>query len=146
MKQTVAEIMTKDLATVTLQDNIYEIAVLMREKDTGFVPVVENGKMVGVVTDRDLVIRGYAEKRSGSASVEQVMTKDIRTIDPEMQVDEAAEIMSRDQIRRLPVVRDGRLLGVVSIGDLAVRHVLMEEAGAALSQISEPDRLPFPLH
>ena len=134
----IKDIMTKDYVSVTMQDNIYEIAVKMKEHDIGFIPVVEGKKLLGVVTDRDLVIRGYAEKRSGSASVEQVMSKEITTVTPDTSVDEAAKIMAREKIRRLPVVENGELVGVVAIGDLAVREIFENEAGEALSEISEP--------
>jgi CBS domain-containing protein len=134
--KTVKEIMSKDCATVTLKDNVYEIAVKMKQFDTGFIPVVEGNKLIGVVTDRDLVIRGYAEKREGSASVEQVMSKDITCIQPDATVEEAAKMMASKQIRRLPVCENGNLVGVVSIGDLAVNEKSDQAAGEALSKIS----------
>lgn len=133
----IADVMSKDCVTVTPQDNIYECAVKMKEHDIGFLPVVEGQKMIGVVTDRDLVIRGYAEKHSGSESVMSVLTKEVESITPDMSVDEAASIMSSRQIRRLPVVENGELKGIVSIGDLAVREIFVDEAGQALSGISE---------
>jgi CBS domain-containing protein len=137
--KTVQDLMSKDLVTVTMQDNVYEIAVKMKQHDIGFVPVVEGNRLIGVVTDRDLVIRGYADKRSGSTSVEQVMTRDVMTAAPATTVDEAAALMADHQIRRLPVVQNGKLLGIVAIGDLAVRSKFEDEAGQALSRISIPD-------
>jgi CBS domain-containing protein len=135
----IADIMSSDCVTVTPQDNIYECAVKMKENDIGFLPVVEGRKLVGVVTDRDLVVRGYAEKHSGSASVTEVMTEAVRTIPSDMSVDDAAKLMASEQIRRLPVVENGELKGVVSIGDLAVREIFVNEAGDALSGISEQE-------
>lgn len=140
--KTVKDVMTTDVATVTLKDNVYEIAVLMKKHDVGFVPVVEGKKLIGVVTDRDLVLRGYAEKREGSASVEQVISKDVTTISSDTAVEEAAKIMAQQQIRRLPVVENGNLVGVLAIGDLAVRDKFDDEAGQALSKISEKDLTP----
>ncbi|MEI7027184.1 CBS domain-containing protein [Paenibacillus sp. y28] len=137
----IREIMTDEVTTVTRKDNIYEIAVKMKQLDTGFIPVVEGKKLIGVVTDRDLVVRGYAEKHSGSTSVEEVMSKSIDTISPEDTVDEAARKMAGEQVRRLPVVENGELVGVVSIGDLAVRQKFEDEAGEALSKISEQNQL-----
>lgn len=135
--------MTKDCATVTLLDNVYEVAVKMKQEDTGFIPVVDGKKLIGVITDRDLVLRGYAEKREGSASVKQVMSSNqITTATPETTVDEAAKLMASQQIRRLPVCENGELVGIVSIGDLAVRDKFEDEAGEALSQISEKDKTP----
>ena len=76
--KTVKDIMSKDCVTVTLQDNVYEIALKMKQHDIGFVAVVDGKKLIGGVTDRDLVIRGYAEKHSGSTAVEKVITKDMK--------------------------------------------------------------------
>src|SRR5690606_11283470 len=130
-------IMTKDSVTVTTQDNVYEIALKMKQHDSGFMPVVDGKKLIGVVTDRDLAVRGYAEKKSGSTAVEEVMTKEVITASPQTSADEAAKIMAKNKIRRLPIVENGELLGVVAIGDLAVRDQLQDEAGEALSSISE---------
>ncbi len=131
--------MTADCVTVTPQDNIYDVAVLMKEHDIGFVPVIEGRNMIGVITDRDLVIRGYAAKHPESTSVKEVLTENVKTVTPNMSVDEAASIMASGQIRRLPVVENGQLMGVVSLGDLAIREIFVNEAGEALSDISEHD-------
>ncbi|MGG1650291.1 CBS domain-containing protein [Paenibacillus sp. NRS-1780] len=136
----VQEVMTEKCVTVTPQDNIYEIALKMKDNDTGFIPVVESegsDKLIGVVTDRDLVVRGYAAKHSGSSLVDTVMTTGIRTAQADMSVDQAAELMAEQQIRRLPVTEGDRLIGIVSIGDLAVRNIFADNAGEALSHISE---------
>ncbi|MFE4569165.1 CBS domain-containing protein [Paenibacillus chitinolyticus] len=134
---TVREVMSTDCVTVTLQDNVYEIALKMKQHDIGFIPVVEGNTLIGVVTDRDLVVRGYAEKHSGSTAVKQVISEHLTTISPETDVQEAAKVMAQHQVRRLPVVEDGNLVGVIAIGDLAVRDKLEDEAGEALSRISE---------
>lgn len=134
---TIQRLMTEDFVTVTLQDNVYEVALKMKEHDIGFMPVMNGDTLVGVVTDRDLVIRGYAEKKSGSTAVEEVMTTDIISVSPEATVDEAAQLMARHQIRRLPVVQNNQLLGIVALGDLASEHQFTDEAGEALSEISE---------
>ncbi len=135
----VSEIMTRDVVTVTREDNVYEVAVKMKQHGTGFIPVVEKdgNKLIGVITDRDLVVRGIAEKHPGSTAVETVMTKGIQTASPETTVDEAAELMAGQQIRRLPVTEGDRLVGIVSIGDLAVRNIFADNAGEALAEISE---------
>lgn len=137
--KTVKDIMSKDIVTVTLKDNVFEIAVAMKNHDIGFIPVVEGRKLLGCVTDRDIVVRGIAEKREGSASVEQVMSRDIKTVTPDTSVDDCARLMASNQIRRIPVVENGDLVGVVAIGDLAVRDRFEDEAGEALSKISIPD-------
>ncbi|MBB6735875.1 CBS domain-containing protein [Cohnella zeiphila] len=133
----VSDIMSTNVFSVSPQEHIYDCAILMKEHDIGFVPVVEGRKLIGVVTDRDLVIRGYAEKHPGSESVMNVLTRDVETISPNLSVDEAASLMASRQIRRLPVVENGELLGVVALGDLAMREIFVNEAGDALSDISE---------
>ncbi|WP_187355283.1 CBS domain-containing protein [Paenibacillus tengchongensis] len=137
--KTVKEVMTVQPAYVTLLDNVYEAAVKMKEHDTGFIPVVDaedHETLIGVITDRDLVIRGYAEKHSGSTAVETVMSKEIISVSPSATIDEAAELMAQKQVRRLPVTEGRKLLGIVSLGDLAVRNLFADEAGEALSDIS----------
>ncbi|WP_339270622.1 CBS domain-containing protein [Paenibacillus sp. FSL R5-0470] len=138
--KTVKEVMTKEPVTVTLLDNVYEVAVKMRDHDTGFIPVIDNEDdktLLGVITDRDLVIRGYAAKHPGSTTVEKVMSREIQTVSENTSVDEAAELMSSWQIRRLAVTSGQKLIGVVSIGDLAVRNIFADEAGEALHDISQ---------
>ncbi|MOA01035.1 Hypoxic response protein 1 [compost metagenome] len=138
--KTVKEVMTKEPVTVTLLDNVYEVAVKMRDHDTGFIPVIDNEEdktLLGVITDRDLVIRGYAAKHPGSTAVEKVMSREIQTVSENTSVDEAAELMSSWQIRRLAVTSGQKLMGVVSIGDLAVRNIFADEAGEALHDISQ---------
>ncbi|MDF2924514.1 MAG: hypothetical protein K0R57_3428 [Paenibacillaceae bacterium] len=138
-QKTVRDIMSKDCVTVTLKDNVYEVAVAMAKQDIGFVPVVEGKQLIGVITDRDLVVRGYAEKNEGSSKVEKVMSRDVTTVTPDTSVEEAAKLMAKKQIRRLPVVENGNLVGVVAIGDLAVRDKFENEAGEALGKISEKE-------
>ncbi|MEK3746992.1 CBS domain-containing protein [Paenibacillus sp. FSL E2-8871] len=138
--KTVKEVMTKEPVAVTLLDNVYEVAVKMRDHDTGFIPVIDNEDdktLLGVITDRDLVIRGYAAKHPGSTAVEKVMSREIQTVSENTSVDEAAELMSSWQIRRLAVTSGQKLIGVVSIGDLAVRNIFADEAGEALHDISQ---------
>lgn len=136
------DVMTTNVATCTPQDNVYEAAVKMRDLNVGGIPVVdESGRVIGMVTDRDLVIRGIAEKNPNSTAVSAIMTRDVVVGRPDMTVDEAAELMAQRQIRRLPVVdENGRLVGIVALGDLAVRDIHQDEAAQALTQISEPAR------
>lgn len=145
MKQ-VRDLMTTDCKTVTLKDNIYEIAVIMSEHDVGFVPVVDEydeTKLIGAVTDRDLVIRGYAAKRPGSSPVKDVMSESIVTLSPTQDAEEAADIMARHQIRRLPVVENGKLIGILSLGDLVLGSTTQRDAGLALHEISEQNHEQF---
>lgn len=139
MANSIREIMTTNVECVTLKDNVYEVACKMRDNNVGVIPVVDDSQnCIGVITDRDIVIRGLAEKREGSAAVEQVMSSDLVTGTPDMSVDEAARLMAQKQIRRLPIVENGRLAGIVAMADLAVRNNFADEAGYALSEISEP--------
>ncbi|RED61682.1 CBS domain-containing protein [Cohnella lupini] len=135
----ISDIMSTDCITVSPQSNINEAAKMMRDHDIGFLPVIDGGKLIGVVTDRDLVVRGYANDQSGSSSVKEVLSGNVRSISRNMSIDEAASLMSAEQIRRLPVVENGELIGILSIGDLATRDIFVSEAGEALSQISEQD-------
>ncbi|MBB5323808.1 CBS domain-containing protein [Anoxybacillus tepidamans] len=138
---TVREIMTANVDYCTPLDNVFEAAVKMRDLNVGAIPVVENGRLIGMVTDRDLVVRGIAEKRPGSSQVTEVMSKDVITTSPDTSVQEAAQQMAEHQIRRLPVVENGRLVGIVSLGDLATHRYSDESAGRALSDISEQNFL-----
>ncbi|WP_200905917.1 CBS domain-containing protein [Paenibacillus sp. IHB B 3415] len=138
--KTVKEVMTANPASVTLLDNIYEVAVKMRDYGTGFIPVVDSADgatLLGVITDRDLVLRGYADKHPGSTAVETVMSREVISISETASVDEAAELMASGQIRRIPVIRDKKLIGIVSLGDLAVKRIYADEAAEALSGISQ---------
>ncbi|EGK11870.1 CBS domain protein [Desmospora sp. 8437] len=132
------EIMTQNVASVSPQDNVYKAASLMRQHNIGSVPVVENGQVRGMVTDRDLVLRALAEQKNEQVTVGEVMTNQVVTGTPEMSVDEASSLMAQNQIRRLPVVENNQLVGMVSLGDMAVRQPHVNEAGQALSNISEP--------
>jgi len=139
MANSIRDIMTTDVECVTLVDNVYEVAVKMRDHNVGVIPVVDEGQnCIGVITDRDLVIRGYAEKRSGSAAIKEVMSSELVTGTPDMSVDEAAKLMAQKQIRRLPIIENGKLVGIVAMADLAVREKYTNEAGYALSEIYEP--------
>ncbi|MFD1735686.1 CBS domain-containing protein [Bacillus salitolerans] len=136
--QTVRDVMTTNVEYCTPLDNVYEVAVKMKDLNVGAIPICEEDKLIGMITDRDLVIRGYAEKRSGSYEVTGVMSSDLITVSPDTSLQEASAIMSEHQIRRLPVVENGMLIGIVSLGDLAVNEMSDDRAGHALSEISEP--------
>jgi CBS domain-containing protein len=135
----VKEIMTSNVETCTLLDNVYEVAVKMKENEVGAIPIVDEDRLVGMITDRDIVVRGVAEKHPGSSKVEQVMSDKLITIGVEATVEEAAALMSLHQIRRLPVVDGQKLVGIVSIGDLAVRDELDHQTNMAIEKISEQD-------
>lgn len=133
----IRDIMTDEVDCCTLLDNIYEVAVKMKELNVGAIPIVDNEKIVGMITDRDIVIRGVAEKHPGSSKVEEIMSNDLITVSPEASTREAAKLMAQHQIRRLPVVEDEKLIGIVSLGDFAIRELTDDQARQALTQISE---------
>lgn len=135
--RTIADIMSRDCVTASMNTTIQETAQLMKSHDIGFIPVTEQSRLIGVITDRDLVIRCCADNHAPNEAIGEFVSHDIRTAGPAMSVDEAASIMASEQIRRLPIVENGNLLGVVSLGDLAVREVFVNEAGQALNEISE---------
>lgn len=134
----ISEIMTKNVETCSLLDNVYEVSVKMKEWNVGAIPIVDNEKLVGMITDRDIVIRGVAEKHPGSSKVEDIMSKEMVTISPESNTQEAAKIMAKHQIRRLPVIEGDKLVGIVSLGDFAIHELTDDQAKVALTEISEP--------
>jgi len=110
----------------------------MKRENCGSIPVCENRRVVGIVTDRDIVLKAVAQGKC-DARVEDCMTKAVVTGRPDMDAHEAADLMAQHQIRRLPIVDErGDLCGILSIGDLATVDIHVNEAGAALSKISAP--------
>jgi CBS domain-containing protein len=134
---TLKDIMTTNVDFCTAEDNVFEAAVKMKEENVGVIPVLENNHLIGVITDRDIVIRCVAEKRPNSTKITDVITTHLVTGTPDMSVDEAEELMASKQVRRLPIVEHDKLVGVVALGDLAVHRQTRGEAGMALSSISE---------
>jgi CBS domain-containing protein len=133
----VSEVMTPNPRTVELSDTIQDAARIMREEDTGAVPVVEEGRVVGMVTDRDIVIRAIADG-DFDATIDDIVTDDVVFATAEMTTAAAAELMGEHQIRRLPVVdADENIIGIVSIGDLAVKESHDARMGETLENISE---------
>ncbi|MDQ2966247.1 MAG: CBS domain-containing protein [Chloroflexota bacterium] len=134
----VDELMTRDPATLRPESTCSEAAGLMKREDCGSLPVVKDGKLVGIVTDRDIVIRGAAGgKDLTHLSVSEIMTAGPSTVSPDMKAEDASKIMSEKQVRRLPVVENGRLVGILAIGQLA-RHESANAAGETLKDVSQP--------
>jgi CBS domain-containing protein len=143
--QSVRTTMTADPRRVEPGHPVTEAARLMREEDVGSLPVVENERLVGVITDRDIVMRLVAEGRdAGNTSVGEILSADLVTVSPDQPLVEALELMARHQVRRLPVVEDeGRLVGVISQADVA-RDARGEETGGLVEEISRPDEPDMP--
>lgn len=133
----IKDIMTSDVESCTLLDNVYEVALKMKQLNVGAIPIVDKEQLVGMITDRDIVIRGVAEKHPGSTKVEDIMSNNLITISTDATSKEAAKLMSEHQIRRLPVVEEGKLIGIVSLGDFAVHELTDDQAKVALTEISE---------
>ena len=133
----IRDVMTPNPRTVTPDDSIQNAARIMRDEDTGAVPVVENGRAVGMVTDRDIVVRAVADGGEMNRCVRDICTGAVVAATPEMSTREAAQLMSDHQVRRLPVVENERLIGIVSIGDLAVKEGRDSRTGDTLQAISE---------
>jgi CBS domain-containing protein len=132
----IRDVMTSNPRTVSPEDTIQNVARIMRDEDTGVVPVVDNGRAVGVVTDRDIVVRAVADGQLNRA-VREIVSGDVVTARPDMSTKEAAQLMSEHQVRRLPVVENERLVGIVSIGDLAVKEGSDKRIGDAIQDISQ---------
>ena len=132
----IKDVMTTNPKTVSPDDTVQAAAQIMQAEDTGVVPVVDNGKVLAMVTDRDIVVRVVAEGGSTSTPVRTVASPDVVFASPEMSTREASELMSQYQIRRLPVVENERLVGIVSIGDLAVKEGKDSRTGDTLQEIS----------
>jgi CBS domain-containing protein len=132
----IRDVMTRNPRTVTPNDSIQNAAQIMRDEDTGVVPVVDNGRPVGVVTDRDIVVRAVADGQV-NRPIREIVTSAVVSATPDMSTREAAQLMSEHQIRRLPVVEGERLVGIVSLGDLAVKEGKDSRSGDTLQSISE---------
>lgn len=135
----VSEIMTRDPKTAQLDSTLEQIAALMKDEDVGAIPILDDDdELVGIVTDRDIVVRCVAEgKEASDTTVEDILSEDLATIEPDADVQQAARLMADKQIRRLPVVQERELIGMVSIGDISVKHEDDETAGETLQQISQ---------
>lgn len=133
-----SELMTTNVEVCNPESSLTEVAGKMKELNVGVMPICEQDKLVGVVTDRDLVINGLANELEATSQVSQVMSESLITGHKEMSVKEAADLMAEHQIRRLPIVEEEKLVGIVSLGDLAVNQETNDDAGQALEQISAP--------
>lgn len=132
----VRDVMTKEVVTCDKNDSIEQVASIMKEQDIGILPVLDQGKIIGMVSDRDVVIRGVAEHKG--KQIDQVMTHKVINVTPDTTSQEAAALMAEQQVRRLPVVENDKVIGMVSLGDLAVSTQSNDQAGDALTDISQP--------
>src|SRR3954462_5266800 len=120
MADTIRDLLKGDAVTVEASATVQDAAKLMDEKDIGNVLVVENGEVQGIVTDRDIVVRVIAKGNGPDASVREACTTDVEVLSPDDSIDDALKKMEQANVRRLPVVEDGKPVGIVALGDLAV--------------------------
>ncbi len=137
-QRSIRDVMTAHPSSVEPSTPVAEVARLMQQENVGSVPVVEDGRLVGTITDRDITIRVVAEGRDPqSTSVGDVASRDLVTIDPQQDLDEALRLMAQHQVRRLPVVEeDGRLVGIVAQADVAL-EATEQRAGEVVEKISQ---------
>jgi CBS domain-containing protein len=135
----VRDIMTKDVACLRSDDSIEHAAQLMKQYNCGSLPVCTQDKLIGIVTDRDIAVRSVASGEDSSCQrVGDIMTKEVVFANPETNVNDAARLMSDRQIRRLPVVENNSLIGIVALGDISLEPACQECAEDALKNISLP--------
>ncbi|MBN9084307.1 MAG: inosine-5-monophosphate dehydrogenase [Rhizobiales bacterium 62-17] len=132
------KLMTRDVHVVSPDQSIQEVALAMTKLDAGSMPVGEKDRLVGMITDRDIVLRAVAEGLPPSTPVRDVMTQDVKYCFDDEEIEDICQNMGDVQIRRLPVVnRDKRLVGILSLGDIALSSAA-SKAGSTLKNISQP--------
>ena len=137
--QRVKDVMSRDVKVISPDATIREAAQKMLSGDFGMMPVGENDRMIGAISDRDIAVRAVAQGRDANTTVREVMSQGIAWAYDDDSVEQAAQIMSEHQVRRLPIVNhDKRLVGIVALGDFAVESDDLEPAAEALSEISQP--------
>jgi CBS domain-containing protein len=138
MLKSVREAMTASVSSVSPSQSLADAAEVMKGEDVGSVPVVEQGRLAGIVTDRDIVTRAVAEGRNPQAvKVEEIASHDLVTVEPERDLNEALALMARHKVRRLPVLEEGRLVGMLAQADIAL-EAKEEKVGEMVEQISQP--------
>ncbi len=131
------EIMTGNVKTANREMSLQEVASLMREGDMGAMPVIENDKLVGIVTDRDIVVRAIAKGQDSTTKIGDVMTTEIFSVKPDDFVFEAIRLMGDKQVRRIPVVTEsGELAGIIAMADIALEMEDEREIAETLEEIS----------
>jgi len=133
----IRDVMTSNPTTCEASATVADAARVMAQEDVGPVPVVEGGRVVGIVTDRDIVLRVVAEGRDASSTtLGEIVSGDLVTVQPDTELSEALELMSDNQVRRLPVVEGDQLVGIVAVADVA-RAAEEEQTGEVVQQISQ---------
>jgi CBS domain-containing protein len=137
--QKISEVMNTDVQTISPDATIEEAALQMRDGDFGVLPVGDTDSLIGIITDRDIVVRAVAEGMGVNTKVKDAMSEDVVCVNEDDALKDAAQLMSDYQIRRLPVIdSEGRLIGMVSLGDFAVESSEIAPVMEAFSDISSP--------
>ena len=137
--QKLKDLMSRDVKVISPDMTIRDAARKMRDGDFGMMPVGEDDRLIGTISDRDIAIRAVAEGKDAGTPVRDVMSEGVAWAYEDDSVEEAAKLMSERQVRRLPVVdRNKRLVGIVALGDFAVESSEIRPAAHALSEISKP--------
>jgi len=136
--QQIRDVMTANPECVSGKDSLRDVARIMKDKDTGVVPVVDGRKIIGLITDRDIVVRGLAEgKDLANASVSELMTKQVRTVRDDASVNDALDLMNSAEVRRVAVVNSNdELVGIVSLGDISLNTDKDSRVGKTVESIS----------
>ena len=136
MSKTVRDTMSTQPKSIDASQAMVEAARAMRYEDVGSLPVTDQGRLIGVITDRDIVVRVVAEGRMDSATVADALSRNPVTVEPDEDLDEALRLMARHQVRRLPVVEGDRLVGIVAQADVALAEK-EKKTGEVVQAISE---------
>jgi CBS domain-containing protein len=137
------DVMTRSVASVNPQTPVNQVAKMMRDLNIGDVLVLDQGKLRGIVTDRDLTINVLTNGAKSDAPVERYMTTDVVTGSPDWSLEQIADVMGKHQVRRLPIVENENVIGIVSLGDVALHTPKRETVAKSLKNISEVTRSAF---
>lgn len=137
----VKDIMTKNVAYISPTSTVIDAAKMMQQHNVGSIPVCDQNGLVGIVTDRDIVVRNIAQGGSPqNTAIKDVMTPQVKAATPDMDINDVSHLMAEQQVRRMPVVENNKLIGIVALGDMAVDQRFDTEASEALTEISKPTK------
>lgn len=134
----VRDLMSQNVQWVDPNQSLEEVAKVLASSNIGSVPICQGKEILGMVTDRDILVRAIANgKDPKRTKVNEIMTKEVQSVSPDTDIHQASDLMADKQIRRLPVIENNQLVGYLAIGDIAIQSIHVNEAGDALSSISE---------
>lgn len=137
----VKDLMTTSVTCVRPETSVAQVAKQMKQENIGSIPVCnDRGEALGIITDRDIVVRSVSND-SGPKTAKDIMTKNLVSVDPNMDTHEAALLMAKYQVRRLPVLENQKIIGMLAMADIARKQIYVDEAGDALSAISKQSTL-----